>query len=95
MCNWSTSWFMFSIYFLWCWSYSHPSWLFGGLLLGLGGGYLLPPCSGLSSYDWHRRALTREKLTGNKREPPVAPIILMEDKKKQVFCGYKGGLRAA
>lgn len=26
-------------------------------------GYLLPPCSGLSSYGWHRRNLTKEKPT--------------------------------
>lgn len=29
----------------------------------MGGGYLLPPCSGLSSYGWHGRNLTEEKPT--------------------------------
>lgn len=57
-------------------------------------GYLLPPCSGLSSYGWHLCILT-DSLSGNEGEPPVVPMtpVKKEKKKKQLVCGYNGGDR--
>lgn len=69
-CSWSTC-FLISVCSPKLWSCSIRGVFFGG------GGNLLPPCSGLSGYGWHRRILTEEQLTGNRGKLRVVSMILV------------------